>query len=202
MNKNALIILLRNPRLGCVKTRLAAKIGDEGALKVYNALLEYTRTIACEINSSRLLFYSNFIDNNDSWDEGLFTKFLQEGNSFGVRMCRAFKAAFKEHNKAVIIGSDCLELTSDIIENAFNKLNNFEVVIGPAKDGGYYLLGLKKIYPELFLNKEWSTSSVLSDTLEDIKKLGINYYLLPVLSDIDNFEDFKNSNLFEKVELS
>jgi rSAM/selenodomain-associated transferase 1 len=202
VNKNALIILLRNPQLGCVKTRLAAKIGDEGALRVYNALLDYTRSLTCEINSSRLLFYSNFIDNNDSWDDRLFIKFLQEGNSFGARMCRAFKAALKEHDKAVIIGSDCIELTPDIIEDAFNKLNEFDIVIGPAKDGGYYLLGLKKVYPELFLNKEWSTSSVFDDTLADIKKLGVNYYLLPVLSDIDDFEDFKNSDLFEKIELS
>ena len=201
MSKNALIILLRNPQLGCVKTRLAAKIGDEGALRVYNALLDYTRSLTCEISSSRLLFYSNFIDNTDSWDNRIFTKFLQEGNSFGARMCRAFKAAFKEHDKAVIIGSDCIELTSDIIEDAFNKLNEFEIVIGPAKDGGYYLLGLKKIYPELSFNKEWSTSSVFDDTLEDIKKLGVKYYLLPILSDIDDFEDFKNSNLFEKIEI-
>jgi rSAM/selenodomain-associated transferase 1 len=201
VNKNALIILLRNPQLGCVKTRLAAKIGDEGALRVYNALLDYTRSLTCEINSSRLLFYSNFIDNNDSWDDRLFIKFLQEGNSFGARMCRAFKAALKEHDKAVIIGSDCIELTPDIIEDAFNKLNEFDIVIGPAKDGGYYLLGLKKVYPELFLNKEWSTSSVFDDTLADIKKRGVNYYLLPVLSDIDDFEDFKNSDLFEKIEL-
>jgi rSAM/selenodomain-associated transferase 1 len=201
VNKNALIILLRNPQLGCVKTRLAAKIGDEGALRVYNALLDYTRSLTCEINSSRLLFYSNFIDNNDSWDDRLFIKFLQEGNSFGARMCRAFKAALKEHYKAVIIGSDCIELTPDIIEDAFNKLNEFDIVIGPAKDGGYYLLGLKKVYPELFLNKEWSTSSVFDDTLADIKKRGVNYYLLPVLSDIDDFEDFKNSDLFEKIEL-
>lgn len=202
MTSNALIILLRNPQLGCVKTRLAAKIGDEGALKVYNALLEYTQSITCEIKSSRFLFYSDFIDNNDSWNEKLYIKFLQEGNSFGVRMCKAFKTAFKEHDKAVIIGSDCLELTSDIIEDAFDKLNKFEVVIGPAKDGGYYLLGLKKIYPELFFNKNWGTSSVLADTLEDIINLGISYHLLPVLSDIDDYEDFKNSRLFEKIMLT
>ena len=202
MNKNSLIILIRNPELGCVKTRLAAKIGDEGALKVYKTLLDYTRSIVSKIDSSRLLFYSNFIDDNDSWDNGLFTKFLQEGNSFGARMCNAFQMAFKNHEKAVIIGSDCEELSSKIIRDAFNKLSEFDVVLGPAKDGGYYLMGLKKIYPELFTNKQWSTSSVLEDTLEDIKKLGLSYYLLPVLSDIDDFEDFKNSKLYKKIFLN
>ncbi|MFX1393729.1 MAG: TIGR04282 family arsenosugar biosynthesis glycosyltransferase [Promethearchaeota archaeon] len=202
MNKNSLIILIRNPKLGCVKTRLAAKIGDEDALKVYKALLDYTKSITSEINSSRLLFYSNFIDDNDLWDNGLFKKFLQVGNSFGSRMCNAFKIAFKNHEKAVIIGSDCDELSPKIIRDAFNKLSKFDVVLGPAKDGGYYLMGLTKIYPELFMNKKWSTSSVLNDTLEDIKKLGLSYYLLPVLSDIDDFEDFKNSKLYKKIILN
>ena len=181
--------------MGCVKTRLAAEIGDESALKVYMALLDYTRSIASEINSSRLLFYSDFIEENDSWNTQLFSKFLQEGNSFGIRMCRAFELALKDHERAVIIGSDCEELTPKIISDAFDILSEFDVVLGPAKDGGYYLMGLKKIYPELFTNKQWSTSSVLDDTLNDIKKLRLSFYLLPVLSDIDDFEDFKNSKL-------
>lgn len=199
MDENALIILIRNPQLGRVKTRLAAKIGDERALKVYMALLDYTRSIAIEIDASRLLFYSDFIDENDSWDCELFTKFLQKGNSFGTRMCRAFELTLNNRQKAVIIGSDCVELTSHIIRKAFDKLSTFDVVLGPAKDGGYYLMGLKKVYPELFINKRWSTSSVLADTLNDIKNLGLSFYLLPVLSDIDEFEDFKSSKLSKKI---
>lgn len=202
MNKNALIILIRNPQLGCVKTRLAAKIGNESALKVYIALLNYTQSVAREIDASRLLFYSDFIDGNDSWDNGLFNKYLQEGNSFGTRMCRAFKLALNDHEKAVIIGSDCEELNPKIIREAFDKLSEFDVILGPAKDGGYYLMGLKKIYPELFTNKRWSTSSVLEDTLIDVKNLGLSFYLLPVLSDIDEYEDFKRSKLSKKLVLS
>ena len=202
MNKEALIILVRNPQLGSVKTRLAAKIGEKGALNVYTALLDYTRLVASEIHSSRLVFYSDFIDDKDSWDNRIFTKFLQEGNNFGTRMCNAFKIAFNDHERAVIIGSDCEELTSEIINEAFNRLSKFDVILGPAKDGGYYLMGLKKIYPELFTNKNWSTSSVFKDTLNDIKRLGLSYYLLPVLSDIDDFEDFKTSKLYKKIDLS
>jgi len=195
LKKNALIILIRNPQLGCVKTRLAAKIGKLGALKVYEALLEYTRTVVSEFEFSKLLFYSDFIDNTDSWDNHQFKKYLQQGNSFGSRMCNAFKLALKEHENAVIIGSDCEELTGIIINKAFDKLSSFDIVLGPAKDGGYYLMGIKKIYPDLFTNKQWSTSSVLKDTIYDIKRLGLNFYLLPILSDIDDFEDFKNSKL-------
>jgi rSAM/selenodomain-associated transferase 1 len=199
VKNKALIILIRNPQLGRVKTRLAGKIGDKGALKVYTILLEYTRTVASEVQCSRLLFYSDFIDENDEWDKHAFTKFLQEGNSFGARMQKAFELAFKDHEKVVIIGSDCDELTPNIIKEAFEHLTESEVVLGPAKDGGYYLLGLKKVYPELFTNKQWSTSSVFSDTLNDIKRLKLSLYLLPVLSDIDNFEDLKNSKLYNKI---
>jgi rSAM/selenodomain-associated transferase 1 len=201
LSENALIILIRNPQLGRVKTRLATKIGDESALKVYLALLDYTRSVASEIDASRLLFYSDFVDKHDSWDNGLFYKFLQEGNSFGTRMCRAFELAFNNHQKAVIIGSDCEELTPKIIKDAFDKLSLFDVILGPAKDGGYYLMGLKKVYPELFTNKRWSTSSVLNDTLNDINNLGLTHYLLPILSDIDEYEDFKHSNLSKKLVL-
>ncbi len=201
MNEDALIIFIRNPKLGRVKSRLAAKIGDESALKVYMALLEYTRSVTSEIDASRLLFYSDFIDKHDSWDNGLFTKFLQKGNSFGTRMCRAFELTLKNHKKAVIIGSDCEELTPNIIRDAFDKLSIFDIVLGPAKDGGYYLMGLKKVYPELFINKRWSTSSVLTDTLNDIKSLGLTFYLLPILSDIDEYEDFKRSKLSKKIVL-
>ncbi|MFX1340963.1 MAG: TIGR04282 family arsenosugar biosynthesis glycosyltransferase, partial [Promethearchaeota archaeon] len=158
-------------------------------------------SIARKIDSSRLLFYSDFIDENDSWDNRQFIKFLQKGNSFGTRMHKAFEVALKNHDRAVIIGSDCEELTPEIIRDAFNKLSEVDVVLGPAKDGGYYLMGLKRNYPELFTNKKWSTSRVLADTLSDIKKLELSFYLLPVLSDIDDYEDFIRSKLSKKLAL-
>lgn len=201
MNKNALVILVKNPTLGAVKTRLAAEIGDEEALLVYKALLKYTRFITQDIQCSRLLFYSDYIDSNDGWQNETYIKFLQKGNDFGERMCNAFQVALSQHISAVIIGSDCFELTSEIIEYAFIKLEEYDVVIGPAKDGGYYLMGLKEIYPELFLDKNWSTSSVLSDTLTDLNHLGLSVFFLPVLSDIDNLEDLKNSNLIDRFNL-
>lgn len=199
LNRNALIILIRNPQIGHVKTRLAKKIGNENALKVYEMLLDYTRSITKRFNSSRLLFYSNYIDTNDLWDNNLYTKLLQEGKDFGEKMYNAFQFALKDHEKAVIIGSDCEELTVKIIKQAFNKLSKNDVVLGPAKDGGYYLMGLKKTYSELFIDKKWSTETVLEDTIDDIRSLGLKYYFLPTLSDIDNYEDFKNSKLYSKI---
>ena len=200
MEKSAVIILIRNPVLGCVKTRLAADIGSLNALNVYKTLLSYTRNITNSIDSSRLLFYSDFIDFNDDWEDGIYQKYLQSGNDFGEKMLNAFNIALTQHELVVIIGSDCFELNSEIIELAFKKLKYFDVVIGPAKDGGYYLMGLKRVYPELFQGKNWSTDSVLSETINTLKELDLTYHLLPLLGDIDTLQDLKASKLYEQLD--
>lgn len=201
MEKNAVIILIRNPILGCVKTRLAADIGNYNALTVYKSLINYTRNIVNCIDSSRLLFYSDYIDLDDDWENNIYEKYLQTGYDFGEKMLNAFGFALTQHKFAIIIGSDCFELTSEIINLAFKKLENFDVVIGPATDGGYYLLGLKKVYPQLFQDKKWSTDSVLSETINTLKDLNLTYYLLPLLSDIDTLQELKNSRLYDQLEL-
>ena len=200
MEKSAVIILIRNPVLGCVKTRLAAEIGNFNALNVYRSLLSYTRNITNNIDSSRLLFYSDFIDFNDDWEDGIYQKYLQSGNDFGEKMLNAFNIALTQHELVVIIGSDCFELNSEIIELAFKKLKDFDVVIGPAKDGGYYLMGLKRVYPELFQGKSWSTDSVLSETIDTLKELDLTYHLLPLLGDIDTLQELKISKLYEQLD--
>lgn len=201
MEERAIIILIRNPVLGCVKTRLAADIGNFHALNVYKSLLSHTQSITSCINSSRLLFYSDFIDFNDDWEDLIYKKHLQSGNDFGEKMLNAFNIALAQHKLAVIIGSDCYELNAKLFDLAFEKLENFDVVIGPAKDGGYYLMGLKKIYPQLFQNKSWSTSSVLTETIETVRDLGLTYHLLPLLGDIDTFQDLKASKLYDHLDL-
>jgi rSAM/selenodomain-associated transferase 1 len=199
MGKSAIIILIRNPVLGRVKTRLAADIGDFNALSVYKSLLSYTRDITKCIDSTRLLFYSDFIDYNDDWEDQVYEKYVQSGNDFGEKMLNTFNIALAHHELAVIIGSDCFELSSDIIELAFKKLKNLDVVLGPAKDGGYYLMGLKKVYPELFQDKNWSTNSVISETINTVKNLELSYSLLPLLGDIDTLQDLKASKLYEQL---
>jgi hypothetical protein len=201
MYKNSIIILIRNPILGKVKTRLARNIGAEHALKIYKYLLRYTKSVVTQVECSHLVFYSDFIEYKDIWDNDNFHKFIQSGSEFGERMYNAFKIALKYHEKSLIIGSDCYEITPTILNNAFKQLDSYDIVIGPAEDGGYYLLGMKRLYSRLFRNKEWSTSSVLKDTINDIEKLDLSYYLLPVLSDIDEIEDLKNSDLIKKLNL-
>lgn len=184
-----LIIFVKNPVLGKVKTRLAKDVGNNKALKIYCQLLVITKAVCQAVNCSRCVFYSDEIVDDD-WDADHFDKFVQEGSDLGERMQNAIKQVFAlGAQKAVIIGSDCPQITSSIIEEAFAKLDSFDAVIGPATDGGYYLLGLKCSLPKLFTNKHWSTDTVLKDTENDLRSLGLTCFLLPELTDIDTAAD-------------
>ncbi len=196
MNTEHLIIFVKNPVLGRVKTRLAADVGDEKALEVYLQLVELTRKAAVQTDCSRNVFYSDEIE-QDGWDEDKFNKFVQEGDTLGDRMSNAFKQIFAlGATKAVIIGSDCPELSSEIIETAFQLLDKKDVCIGPATDGGYYLLGMKSPLPFIFENKDWSTSSVLYYTSRDLKANNLSYDFLKPLSDLDTIDDLRESKLY------
>lgn len=189
-SNKALIIFIRNPEKGKVKTRLARTLGDESALAIYNALLRHTRDIALTLTIKRFLFYSHYINQDDSWKQEEFVKKLQQGEDLGARMANAFSMALQTFNKAVIIGSDCPELTSDIIQQAFVALDTHPYAIGPALDGGYYLLGMRTPSPWLFNNMEWSTGYVLENTIQRIEAQNSTYQLLPTLSDVDEAEDW------------
>ena len=190
-SKKALIIFTRNPELGKCKTRLGKTIGDKNALEVYKFLLNHTASISKDIKADRYVFYSENIKNEDLWDSGLFRKKLQKGDDLGERMANAFAELLEiGYEKVVIIGSDLLDLDADLVNTAFAQLDFNDSVIGPALDGGYYLLGLKNLYHNLFKNKAWGTSSVLKDTLNDLQSSKI--HLLKELNDIDTFEDMQH----------
>ncbi len=186
--KNAIILFVRKPEYGKVKTRLAADIGEEKALEIYEMLLQHTQSISAKVQAEKFVFYATEICEDDIWNE--YKKFAQHGTNLGGRIEFAFKNIFAEHYENVmIIGSDCFELTNEIIEEAFSLLEKNEVVIGPAKDGGYYLLGMKKMYSTIFQNINWSTHEVFDQTLQKIKSLDLRYGLLPVLRDVDTVQD-------------
>jgi len=190
MNK-ALIIFIKNAVKGKVKTRLAATIGQEQALSVYLKLLEHTRRVSADTKVDCLLFYSNHIEVDDAWDEERFKKFVQVGADLGERMKGAFELAFERcgYEQVAIIGSDCADLTTDVLNTAFEQLADADVVIGPSNDGGYYLLGMKRPFLTVFDDKNWSTASVLEDTITDIKNANLTYHLLSELTDIDTESD-------------
>ena len=197
MSKKLLLVFTRNPELGKVKTRLAKKVGAETALKIYTFLLERTRDIAAKVASDKAVYYSVKIRENDIWDATIFQKHQQFGEDLGLRMLHAFKNGFETgYEKVLIIGSDLYDLTSETIENAFIALENNEVVIGPAEDGGYYLLGMNSLEEKVFKNKDWGTATVKKDTLEDLKDKKV--FLLAPLNDVDVFEDIEHHPAFQK----
>ncbi|MGB6035465.1 MAG: TIGR04282 family arsenosugar biosynthesis glycosyltransferase [Cryomorphaceae bacterium] len=190
VQNNLLLVFAKNPELGKVKTRLAKTVGDKKALEIYLKLLEHTYAVADKTFADKAIFYSDKIEEFDILDYYKFPKFLQKGNDLGERMDRAIGEAFgQSYNKVVIIGSDCYDLTAEIVEDAFKLLDDHNVVIGPAFDGGYYLLGMDRHYSHLFRDKKWSTPDVLLDTILDTKKLKLSYALLPTLTDVDEEKD-------------
>jgi rSAM/selenodomain-associated transferase 1 len=199
MLKN-LIVFIKNPVIGTVKTRLAKSIGDESALQVYRDLMEKSRKETQEVSADRFLFYSKEIK-ADNWSTEHFYKQLQAEGDLGFKMKSAFAEVIKKNSKTIIIGSDCYDLTSTIIETAFKELDSNDLVIGPANDGGYYLLGINKFMPELFEEIEWSTEVVLQQTLEKAKQLELKVKCLQELIDIDNIDDLKKSGYSLKINM-
>jgi len=198
MSKNLVMIFTRNPELGKVKTRLAKTIGDKSALKIYTFLLNHTKDVTQNLDCDKTVYYSVKVRQNDIWDATSYQKHLQEGSDLGGKMFNAFKDSFfKGYKKVVIVGSDLLDLQEEHIKKAFIALDNNDVVIGPAQDGGYYLLGLNTLHPQIFKNKKWGTSTVLQDTLQDLKK--INVHLLKELNDIDVYDDIKNIEILKQL---
>lgn len=200
MKNNALIIFTRNPQLGKVKTRLAESIGEEKALEIYRALLEHTQSITLNLDCDKFVFYDQNIENNDIWLESVYDKKLQFGVDLGAKMQNAFNQLFElGYKNCIIIGSDIFDFKDFHIQDAFYKLQFSDVVIGPAEDGGYYLLGIKKEIPSIFKNKDWGYSTVLSETLIDLVNYKIDF--LEVLNDIDTIEDLEKSKHFQLLKI-
>lgn len=191
--KPALIIFIKNPIPGKTKTRLAASVGNEMALKMYGILSRWARDQAIGLGDdvSRYLYYSDEADTNDDWPNDLFVKRTQSGPGLGERMNHAFQEVRADgHENILIIGSDCPGITTSYLTEAFAALRDFEVVIGPALDGGYTLLGAKKPTPFLFTEMEWSTEYVLANTINRALDKNLSVKKLAPLSDVDYIHDW------------
>lgn len=188
-----MIIFARNPIEGKVKTRLAATLGKDKALSIYLELLAHTASITQSVACDRFVFYADGITKNDVWNDQTFFKQEQHGDDLGERMSNAFNTVFKlGYKRAIIIGTDCFELKSQLIDQAFDRLTKYSVVIGPSFDGGYYLLGMDQLHAALFVGKTWSTDSVYTSTLHDLSNQHISFHELPTLSDIDTEADWNH----------
>ncbi|RPD48571.1 glycosyltransferase [Hymenobacter sediminis] len=188
-----LLLFARPPELGRVKTRLAADIGAEAALAVYRQLLTYTRGVAGPVAAHKIVWLAEAgpaADLTDWWPG--FEQQPQPPGDLGQKMEAAFAYSFaRQATAVVIIGTDCPGLTTEHLEAAFEALATHDVVLGPATDGGYYLLGMRQLWSSLFQNKAWSTATVRAATMADVEHLGLRLHLLPELSDLDTGADLR-----------
>jgi rSAM/selenodomain-associated transferase 1 len=187
--KRAIIVFQKKAVSGKVKTRLATRIGNAQALHVYRFLVRHTHNQLVAIDADIFVFFAGEAEGMYSSIPNYHIRKQCEGD-LGLRMATAFKEVFGAgYDQVLVIGTDCYELQTNVLEEAFQALDQNDMVIGPAKDGGYYLLGLTQQVPELFSGISWSTSQVKTQTMEIAASLGIGVYELPVLSDVDRYED-------------
>jgi uncharacterized protein len=202
MAENSLIIFVKNLVPGLVKTRLAKDIGIDLALDVYMELVRHTHKITRKANAAKNVYYSEYVEIEDIWENDLYEHHVQRGNNLGERMKYAFEASFASGAKhVVIVGSDCYELKTAHIDTAFEHLKSYDVVVGPATDGGFYLLGMNAPHFALFENKTYGHDEVLKQLLDTVKEKKLKHHLLDPLNDIDVPEDLKGTKL-EKLLLT
>ena len=191
MIKQKLCILAKNPILGRAKTRIGKVKGDQIALEVYKRLLTYTRDMALATNVPLAIYFDQYIEKGDFWPDNYFSKHIQAHGDLGIKMSTCFQNELKYAEKAIIIGADCAELDPTDIQKAFSSLDRCDIVIGPASDGGYYLLAMKKFHGFLFEDMPWSQENLLEQTLDKIKSQRLSVILLDEKSDVDHWEDWK-----------
>jgi rSAM/selenodomain-associated transferase 1 len=198
MTDQLIIVFAKNCVLGAVKTRLAKTEGDDFAYKVYQRLLDITEHATLAVNSADIHVYFTHMTSSNYWTDQ--EKFLQSGANLGERMSHAFQQGFSKGYKRIIgIGTDLPDLTEERITQSFELLKNTDTVFGPANDGGYYLLGMNTMIPEIFKNKPWSTDQLLQETLEELKRMGKSVQLMEVLNDIDTIDDLNRSWLGKEL---
>ena len=210
MIKKRLIIFTRYPVPGKTKTRLIPALGEQGAADLHSRMAEYTLLnlliLGCDQSLEIGIYYSggdrtlmqNWLDpiissffENDSHSRiNPIFYHAQIGEDLGNRMQGAFEDGFKNKiEKIIIIGTDCPDLSPHLIEETFWALNSQDVVLGPARDGGYYLIGLSQSFPMLFNDIDWGSDRVLAQTKKIIEQEQLSVYDLPVLTDVDRPDD-------------
>lgn len=187
--KEAIIIFQKKPELGRVKTRLAKTIGEPKALETYRWLLEHTHQQVAQVGCEVFVYFEKEIDPGFIKNNRYFAA-LQSGGDLGLKMKTALEEVLaKGYQGAIVIGSDCPGLDHRILKQALDHLLSYELVIGPARDGGYYLIGMRTVYHTLFQDMPWSSSEVFSNTIDEARRLGLKIALLQELADVDVYED-------------
>ena len=191
--KRHLLVFARVPIPGRVKTRLIPTLGEAGATAVYRRLLRDTLASCARVrNVRRELWLDQSTSDpelNDTAARLGLSLHLQRGTDLGTRMQHAFVDVFDRAHSAVLIGSDCPEYDRDYIEAAFGALEHHDAVLGPAADGGYVLIGLKRVETHLFSDIPWGTADVLETTRNRLRRLRWTWLELDIKQDVDEAQD-------------
>lgn len=207
MTEDVLMIFVKYPEPGKVKTRLARSIGEREASRLYRRMAEDTVRCLGASGSGRhgnndeyetIVFYDppeKFQEIKDWLGEG--PRYIrQSGGDLGERLAGAFDVVFSAGaGRVAVVGTDCPGVTQDTVTKALARLREKDVVIGPAADGGYYLIGLSRNAPELFASIDWSTDMVFNQTLENVERLGLSFTTLEVMKDVDELSDLSAEQL-------
>ena len=191
MTDNKLILFIKFPVLGEVKTRIAESLGNDYAFELYKSLLADVSVLTRQINAETVIVYSG--PSGATFDQfpGI-NCIVQHGHNIGDRMYHAFLDIFSTGaEKCLLIGADIPCMTAEILHDGYDILERTDIVLGPTTDGGYYCIGLKQgsLKRTLFLNIPWSTSLVFDETVKRIAEAGLTWRSLPVLSDLDEMND-------------
>ena len=192
MSKEQLIIFLKAPRPGTVKTRIAQSAGADRSCAIYREMVGTVLEHLRPIRHAQLCFAPDDAGPEIvPWLREDWTARPQGGGDLGERLHRAFVSAFTAGaERVVIVGSDCPEVKAADIRNAWRESKSHDLVLGPAVDGGYWLIGLRAPQPDLFHDIAWSSEQVLGQTLQRAKSLGLRIQLLRILTDIDTEADW------------
>ena len=197
ISQQHLIVFTRYPEVNRTKTRLIPLLGAEGAANLQRQMTEHTisqvaQLSASTIVSSEVRFAGGNLQLMQTWLGANLLYTPQGEGDLGERMMRSLNESFDSGaKKVIIIGTDCPDIDSELLQTAFERLNEFDLVLGPAIDGGYYLIGLRRFAPELFSNIDWGTSQVFQQTIDIAQILKLSSFYLPPLADIDRPEDLK-----------
>jgi uncharacterized protein len=184
-----IIIFQKNRLPGQVKTRLAKTIGNEKALEIYDFMVKNIHACIEPLGFDTSVYFSHFDEKNEIWSYSK-TAIQTQHPDLGIRMSDALNQELKNgYEKVVLIGTDFLDFKKELIEDAFNQLDQNDYVFGPTYDGGYYLVGCKKVHSEVFLDKVWSTETVLIEALDELNKLDLKVGFTEKINDIDTEED-------------
>ena len=195
-NDAHILFFVKYPEPGEVKTRLAARIGTEKAAELYK---NFVLDLLAKLESTQLPFTICLYPRQKKellmdWLGGGYEYSHQKGVDLGERMVTAFLEAFAGgHSRVILIGSDFPDLPQSFLEESLSTLNTHDAVIGPAMDGGYYLIGFRDrtFCPQAFEGMQWGMGGVFRQTLSILKDHRKRVFLLPVWNDIDTMEDLR-----------